>query len=144
MRNRDLLRTEIVVMRERLAQAHPVKSSQFDIKYSPCGMIDAEFATQFLVLSQASHYPSLSANIGNIALLEQAGRLGLLPAGIGHQAASAYRTLRQMQHKARLNEEPVQLAHDALACEQEAILQLWKTVFASEHQSDQNADSHQA
>ncbi len=130
-RDPDLLRTEIVAMRTRLAQAHPVKGHQFDIKYSPGGMIDAEFAMQFLVLSQASQYPSLSANKGNIALLEQAEILGLLPAGIGHQAASAYRTMRQIQHKARLNEEPVRLSPDALASTREAILQLWKTVFAS-------------
>jgi len=39
--------------------------------------------------------------------------------------------MRQIQHKARLNEEPVRLSPDALVSTREAILQLWKTVFAS-------------
>ena len=124
------LRAEIVAMRERLASAHPVKSEKFDIKYSPGGMIDAEFVMQFLVLSQSGAHPELMANAGNIALLERAESLGLLPAGVGHGAASAYRAMRQVQHKARLNEESIQLASEAMQVQRDAILTLWHQVFA--------------
>ncbi|MDB5827106.1 MAG: (Glutamate--ammonia-ligase) adenylyltransferase, partial [Variovorax sp.] len=52
-----------------------------------------------------------------------------LPEGIGRAAASAYRELRRVQHRARLNEEPTQVALPGLAVEREAMLALWKAVF---------------
>ncbi len=124
------LRAEIINMRQRLADAHPDKGDKFDIKYSHAGMIDAEFVMQFLVLSNASAHPELSANTGNIALLERAEQLGLLPAPLGHQAAGAYRTLRQLQHKARLNEEPISFPLTQLVHERAAIQALWDAVFS--------------
>ena len=128
-RDANSLRTEIAAMRERMASAKPVRGDKFDIKYSAGGMIDAEFVMQFLVLSQSAAHPELMANAGNIALLERAEILGLLPAGVGHGAASAYRALRQVQHKARLNEESIQLAPQDMQTEREAILALWHAVF---------------
>ena len=129
-RDSDSLRTEIAAMRERMALAHNAKPGQFDIKQSPGGMIDAEFVMQFLVLAESGSHPELMANAGNIALLERAQTLGLLPEGIGHAAASAYRTMRQMQHKARLNEAPPHVPIESLQAERNAILTLWHTVFA--------------
>jgi [glutamine synthetase] adenylyltransferase / [glutamine synthetase]-adenylyl-L-tyrosine phosphorylase len=128
-RDVDALRTEIRAMRARVASAHPVSTSKFDVKFSPGGMMDAEFVMQFLVLSQSRVHPELLANAGNIALLERAEVLGLLPAGVGHSAASAYRSLRQWQHRARLNEEPPQVGPDELQAERHAILALWNSVF---------------
>jgi len=128
-RNTDDLRTEISAMRDRVASAHPTKGNTFDVKYSPGGMMDAEFVMQFLVLSQSATHPELMANAGNIALLERAELLGLLPGGVGHAAASAYRAMRQIQHHARLNEESPQVALDAMQAEHEAILTLWNSVF---------------
>ena len=52
-------------------------------------MVDAEFAVQYLVLSQASAHPELVGNVGNIALLQRAEQAGLLPAGVGQAAAGA-------------------------------------------------------
>jgi glutamate-ammonia-ligase adenylyltransferase len=69
------------------------------------------------------------ANAGNIALLERAELLGLLPAGVGHAAASAYRTMRRVQHRARLDEAPSHVAPESLQPEINAILTLWHTVF---------------
>jgi glutamate-ammonia-ligase adenylyltransferase len=92
-------------------------------------MIDAEFVMQYLVLSQAATCPELIANTGNIALLERAEALGLLPTGVGHNAASAYRVMRQAQHRARLNEEATQLKPEQLQAQRQAILTLWQTVF---------------
>ena len=129
-RDVEALRTEISGMRERVASAHPIKPTVFDLKFSHGGMMDAEFVMQFLVLSQSRQHPELMVNAGNIALLERAEVLGLLPPGIGHAAASAYRTLRQLQHRARLNEESGQVVHDQMQLERQAILALWHAVFA--------------
>jgi glutamate-ammonia-ligase adenylyltransferase len=123
------LREEIGSMRTKVRASHPVRGAQFDVKHSPGGMVDVEFAVQFLVLSQGCDHPELLANVGNIALLQRAEACGLLPLGIGEHAAQAYRRLRQIQHRARLNEEPTQVEHDQVQRERAAGLALWAAVF---------------
>jgi [glutamine synthetase] adenylyltransferase / [glutamine synthetase]-adenylyl-L-tyrosine phosphorylase len=44
-------------------------------------------------------------------------------------AADAYRELRRAQHRARLDEQPTQLAADAMSAQRDAVLALWHTVF---------------
>jgi [glutamine synthetase] adenylyltransferase / [glutamine synthetase]-adenylyl-L-tyrosine phosphorylase len=123
------LRSEIIVMRDRVRAAHPVKPDRFDVKHSPGGMVDVEFAVQYLVLSQAGTHRELIANVGNIALLVRAEAAGLLPTGVGPAAADAYRELRRIQHRARLNEEPTQLPPAAVQAQRDAVLALWSAVF---------------
>jgi len=130
-RDHAALKGEIVAMRDKVRAARPVKAGLFDVKHSAGGMVDAEFAVQFLVLSQAQAHPELVPNVGNIALLQRAEAAGLLPAGVGQAAASAYRELRRVQHRARLNEEPTQVPMSALIPEREAMLALWKAVFGT-------------
>ncbi|WP_042425557.1 bifunctional [glutamate--ammonia ligase]-adenylyl-L-tyrosine phosphorylase/[glutamate--ammonia-ligase] adenylyltransferase [Comamonas granuli] len=123
------LRQEIQAMRERVRSAHPAPAGQFDIKHSPGGMVDAEFAVQFLVLSQSAAHPELVDNVGNIALLQRAEAAGLLPPGVGQAAASAYRELRRVQHRARLDEAPTQVPLSELQEERAAVQALWRSVF---------------
>jgi glutamate-ammonia-ligase adenylyltransferase len=128
-RDAQALKREIVAMREKVRAARPVRAERFDVKHSPGGMVDVEFAVQYLVLSQSASHRELISNVGNIALLQRAEAGGLLPRGVGDAAAAAYRELRKVQHGARLNEEPTQLPADAMAPEREAVLALWRAVF---------------
>ena len=123
------LKQEIVAMRDRLRRARPVAPGSFDVKHSPAGMVDIEFAVQYLVLSQSSAHPELGDNVGNIALLQRAQAAGLLPEDVGENAARAYRRLRQTQHQARLNEAPTQVPDSELAEERAAATRLWRSVF---------------
>jgi glutamate-ammonia-ligase adenylyltransferase len=123
------LKREIVSMRDKVRQARPVKEGRFDLKHSPGGMVDAEFAVQFLVLAHSAQHPELVPNVGNIALLQRAEAAGLLPKDVGHNAASAYRDLRRYQHQARLNEEATQVSQQQLPYARDAILALWRHVF---------------
>lgn len=123
------LRQEIHAMRDRVRSAHPAPTGQFDVKHSPGGMVDAEFAVQYLVLSQSAAHPGLVDNVGNIALLQRAEAVGLLPAGVGQAAASAYRELRRVQHRARLDEAPTQVPLSELQAERAAVQALWQAVF---------------
>ena len=132
-RDASALKEEIVTMRERVRSAHPVPPGMFEVKHSPGGMVDAEFAVQYLVLSQSGAHPELRGNLGNIALLERAEQVGLLPAGVGHAAANAYRELRRVQHRARLDEAPTQVEPPALQAERDAVLALWHAVFGAGH-----------
>ncbi|TFZ02129.1 bifunctional [glutamate--ammonia ligase]-adenylyl-L-tyrosine phosphorylase/[glutamate--ammonia-ligase] adenylyltransferase [Ramlibacter humi] len=128
-RDEAALRTEIVAMRSRVREAHPVKPGLFDIKHSEGGMVDAEFAVQFLVLADSGKHPELVPNVGNIALLQRAEAAGLLPAKVGQRAAAAYRELRRLQHRARLDEASTQVAPAPLEAERDAIHALWSAVF---------------
>jgi glutamate-ammonia-ligase adenylyltransferase len=124
------LKAEIVAMRERVRQGHPVKPDQFDVKHSPGGMVDAEFAVQYLVLMHTAAHSELADNVGNIALLIRAEVAGLLTMGMGQAAANAYREMRRLQHRARLNEEPTQVDPSTLTTEREALLAVWRHVMA--------------
>ncbi|MFM7332460.1 MAG: bifunctional [glutamate--ammonia ligase]-adenylyl-L-tyrosine phosphorylase/[glutamate--ammonia-ligase] adenylyltransferase [Brachymonas sp.] len=128
-RDAAALKSEILAMRSRVAQAHRVPADRFDVKHSPGGMVDVEFAVQYLVLAHAKQHPSLRANSGNIALLKAAQVAGLLPTPVGEQAADAYRQMRRAQHLARLDEQTPQLPQDQLTHEKSATKALWTHVL---------------
>nr|WP_326535582.1 bifunctional [glutamate--ammonia ligase]-adenylyl-L-tyrosine phosphorylase/[glutamate--ammonia-ligase] adenylyltransferase [Pseudorhodoferax sp.] len=128
-RDAAALRSEIVAMREKVRAAHPVRGEKFDLKHSTGGMVDAEFAVQYLVLAHSAQHAGLIDNVGNIALLQRAEAAGLLPAGVGRAAADAYRELRHLQHRARLDEAPTQVDATEVAVERDAVLALWHAVF---------------
>jgi glutamate-ammonia-ligase adenylyltransferase len=130
-RDHRALAQEVKAMRDKVRMARPVKAGLFDVKHSAGGMMDAEFAVQYLVLAHAATHPALQGNVGNIALLQRAEACGLLPAGVGELAANAYRELRRAQHRARLDEKPTQFPAAALAAERDAVLALWHAVFAA-------------
>jgi len=117
-------------MRDKVRAAHPVKATFFDVKHSPGGMVDAEFAVQYLVLAHSAAHPELQPNLGNIALIQGSEAVGLLPKSVGKAAAAAYRSLRHAQHVARLDETPTQVAAADLQAERNAMQALWNAVFA--------------
>ena len=129
-RDAQSLKVEIVAMRERVRKGHPETDGRFDVKHSPGGMVDVEFAVQYLLLLHTAAHPALADNVGNIALLQRAEAAGLLPVGMGQAAAQAYRQLRRVQHHARLNEEPTELEPAQLHTERAAVLALWQQVMA--------------
>jgi glutamate-ammonia-ligase adenylyltransferase len=128
-RDEASLKSEIVTMRNRVRTAHTTKPDLFDVKHSQGGMVDAEFAVQYLVLMHACAHPELADNVGNIALLQRAEVAGLLSKDVGMKASAAYRELRRVQHKARLNEAPTQVPQAEVQMERDAILKLWQAVF---------------
>ena len=128
-RDATALRDEVRAMRDKVRAAHPERGGRFDVKHSPGGMMDAEFAVQALVLVHGAAHPEMLENAGNIALLQRAEAAGLLPQGVGTAAADAYRELRRAQHRARLDEQPTQVEPEAMAPERDAVLALWHAVF---------------
>ncbi|MEO8124814.1 MAG: glutamine-synthetase adenylyltransferase, partial [Burkholderiales bacterium] len=110
----------------------PVKAGLFDVKHSPGGMMDAEFAVQYLVLAHGATHPELLDNAGNIALLQRAETCDLLPTGVGGAAANAYRELRRAQHQARLDEKPTQVDPESMSAPRDAVLALWRNVFGAD------------
>ena len=109
---------------------HPNPSALFDLKHDAGGMVDVEFSVQYLVLAHAHDHASLTRNAGNIALLGMAGELGLVPSGVAHDAANAYREYRRLQHKIRLTGAPhARVNPDEQAERRAAVAALWQHVF---------------
>ncbi|MDR0635409.1 MAG: bifunctional [glutamate--ammonia ligase]-adenylyl-L-tyrosine phosphorylase/[glutamate--ammonia-ligase] adenylyltransferase [Azoarcus sp.] len=130
-RNRETLRADVILMRDKMRAAHAGKSPLFDLKHDPGGLIDVEFLIQYLVLGHAHEHPGLTRNLGNIALLGIAADLGLIPAGPAAACADSYRHLRQLQHRQRLNDLPSRVPHTDAAALREPVLALWRQVFGS-------------
>jgi glutamate-ammonia-ligase adenylyltransferase len=131
-RNAAQLRASIVEMRRKLHHAHPNASGLFDLKHDAGGMIDIEFAVQFLVLAHARRFPDLTGNLGNIALLAMAAGHGLLPAELAERAREAYRRYRRLQHALRLNgARYARVPPGEVAQEMQGVKALWDAVFTS-------------
>jgi glutamate-ammonia-ligase adenylyltransferase len=132
-RHVDQLRNEILEMRGKVHAGHPNISGEFDLKHDAGGMVDIEFIVQFLVLAYSHQYPQLIGNLGNIALLRIAGELGLIPAKAAQAVGNAYRSLRALQHRLRLDgAEKTRIsieAHPEMLLAKDAVVSLWKEVF---------------
>lgn len=139
-RDHQALRLEIESMRQKVRGAQTIPRGLFDVKHSEGGMMDVEFAVQYLVLAFSGQHPELLDNVGNIALLQRADTAGLLRGGVGQAAADAYRDLRRVQHRARLDEKPTQVDPAAVASQRQAVGALWLAVFADEPLSPQDVD----
>jgi glutamate-ammonia-ligase adenylyltransferase len=124
------LRAEVLEMRQKMHDGHVNTTAEFDLKHDAGGLVDVEFAVQYLILAHSAEHPELTANRGNIALLGIAGALGLIPAGIASPAANAYRELRRRQHEVKLQgAEHARLPVKAVTGEVAAVKALWQSVF---------------
>jgi len=124
------LRAEVLAMRHKMRDAHGGKSELFDLKHDRGGLIDVEFLIQYLVLGHAHAHPELTGNLGNIALLGIAGRLGLIPADLAAACADSYRQLRRLQHRQRLNDQKSRVDPGEAEAARKPVQALWKEVFA--------------
>jgi glutamate-ammonia-ligase adenylyltransferase len=124
------LATDVVAMRARMAAGHVNRTDLFDLKHDPGGMVDIEFAVQFIVLAHSHAFPDLTRNAGNIALLHMAAAAGLFAPDLARQVADAYREYRRLQHQIRLTGAPHARVDAAPQAERrDAVRALWETVL---------------
>ncbi len=129
-RDMEKLRADVLEMRQKMLDGHPNASELFDLKHDRGGLVDVEFAVQYLVLAYANRHPELLANVGNIALLKRAGALGLIPDELARAAGDAYRELRRRQHAVKLQgADHARAEHGGLAQEIRSVKALWSAVF---------------
>jgi glutamate-ammonia-ligase adenylyltransferase len=127
------LRAEVLSMRQRMHDAHPNRSGQFDLKHDAGGMIDIEFIVQYLVLAYASSHPDMTGDIGNIALLKLAGECRLIDSTLAISVADAYRQFRKLQHQIRLKgADKARVELDTVASQRASVEQLWWHVMNSQ------------
>jgi [glutamine synthetase] adenylyltransferase / [glutamine synthetase]-adenylyl-L-tyrosine phosphorylase len=131
-RDKAALAREIVAMRDKMHAAHPNRSELFDLKHDRGGMIDIEFAVQYLVLAHSHGYSSFTRNLGNIALLAMAAERGLIPAGLAERSRDAYREFRRLQHALRLNgAQYARVPAAQVESHAAAVRELWAAVFTA-------------
>jgi glutamate-ammonia-ligase adenylyltransferase len=124
------LAADVIDMRTRMAGEHVNRTALFDLKHDAGGMVDIEFAVQFIVLAHAHRHPELTHNLGNIALLQIAASAGLLPQVLAREAADAYREYRRLQHQVRLTGAAHARVDAAAQRPRRAIVDtLWATVL---------------
>lgn len=124
------LRQDVSQMRRRMLEAHPNDTPLFDLKHDPGGIVDIEFAVQYMVLAQGCRHPALTENAGNIALLRLAESLGLVDRPLGGAAADAYRSYRRRQHALRLaGDRYARVPPEDFADERAAVSSLWRRIF---------------
>jgi len=132
---RDLakLKEEVVTMRKKMIDAHASRSeTEFGLKHDPGGIVDVEFIVQYLVLGYAAQHPSLTGNLGNIALLRIAAELGLIDPKQAEAAGNAYREYRRLQHAKRLTATPkARIPIEEVEKHINAVRGLWQAVFES-------------
>jgi glutamate-ammonia-ligase adenylyltransferase len=130
-RDTGKLRTEVLAMRHKMSDNLASRGHQeiFDLKQDFGGLVDVEFAVQYLVLAHACDHPQLTGNLGNIALLRIAAECGLLPSDLATAVGDAYREYRRLQHLRRLNNLDSRVDAAPHAARIAAVRALWNHVF---------------
>ena len=120
-------------MRDKMRQGHPNDTGLFDLKHERGGIVDVEFIVQYHVLGEAHRHTDLTGNIGNLALLKLAARLGLIPEDMAAAAHAAYREFRRLQHELRLQGKRYARVEPATVAEHaQAVVKLWDKVFSEQ------------
>jgi [glutamine synthetase] adenylyltransferase / [glutamine synthetase]-adenylyl-L-tyrosine phosphorylase len=102
------LRREISAMRDRIErELGGAARAMIDLKVGAGGVIDVEFAAQFLQLAHGHVHPELRTP-STSAALRAAALLGVAPAGELALLAEGYRFLRGIEHRLRVvHDQPI-------------------------------------
>jgi glutamate-ammonia-ligase adenylyltransferase len=99
---RENLAADIGAMRTRIEKelAHEAPGA-YDIKAGKGGLIDIEFAAQFLQLAHGGAHPALRTR-GTVLALEAAAAAGVLDPGLRDVFVGGWRFLRKLEHRMRI------------------------------------------
>ena len=102
-RDVETLRTSVRDMRAMIAKEKG-ESDPWDLKLAAGGVIDIEFIAQYLALRHGADHPDLLA-VETAQTLANAGRLGLVPAGVAERLVEAHRLYSTVMQMMRLTTE---------------------------------------
>ena len=95
-------RAEIYRLRMRMEnELAREKDGSYNIKTGRGGMVDVEFAVQYLQLKEGCHYPELRTT-STIVALKEISTLGLLPDDNVQILLSGYKFLRKLENRLRI------------------------------------------
>ncbi|MGK2914305.1 MAG: bifunctional [glutamate--ammonia ligase]-adenylyl-L-tyrosine phosphorylase/[glutamate--ammonia-ligase] adenylyltransferase [Porticoccaceae bacterium] len=135
-RDPDMLRREVVAMRERMSEHLGSKSGQgevgiFDLKQGRGGIVDIEFMVQFAVLAEASAHPELTRWTDNIRILDALAECGVLSAVEAEELREAYKDFRIAGHRQQLQQQPALVPAGDFAARRAAVISVWQRLLGT-------------
>lgn len=95
-------RSEIHRLRTRMEnELAKERDGSYNIKTGRGGMVDVEFAVQYLQLKEGCRYPELRTN-STIVALKEISTLGLMPDGSAQVLLTGYKFLRKLENRLRI------------------------------------------
>ncbi len=130
-RDPNSLRRDVNEMRQRMRDefSHP-RPGLFDIKHDHGGLADIEFIVQYGVLRWAHDHPKLIAHTDNVRLLEDFGRLGLMPGTETRHLSKTYRDYRKAIHRLVLQEQTAIIEDMAFKKDRQMVRTIWKKMLS--------------
>lgn len=126
-RDPEALREEVVVMRQRMRDAHASADPKiFHIKQDPGGIIDIEFMVQYLILVWAHQYPAITRQPDNIRQMESLGEAGLLDTAMAERLRDIFIAMRSTVHRRALQRLNSEVPVDEFEAERAYVLECWQ------------------
>lgn len=109
-RDHNNLLSDVIEMREKMRVHLDASSDEFsDIKQGVGGLVDIEFLAQFLVLKYNAAQAEISIDSDNISLFKQLNKFGFIDDFQQKTLIDGYCQLRDLGHKATLQNEKLML-----------------------------------
>lgn len=129
-RRRDgaALREDVAAMRRRMrTELDRSRDDRFDLKQGEGGLVDLEFALQYLVLAHAQDHPALLAPRATAALIEAAGAAAVLSASAGAAMHEAHAALLRRSLACTLDRRPRVVVRDReIEAARAAVAGVWR------------------
>ena len=121
------LKADICGMRSRMReQRGTAPAGYFDIKNDPGGIVDIEFLVQFLIMQNASQFPSLLGRTDIVRQLNNLALAGIFDDKTAYILKQAYLVFRFYIHRLTLQERPTVLLQDQFTDMRDHVKLLWK------------------
>jgi len=130
-RNADELRDEVVAMRQKMRDhlGSAEGSEEFNIKQDAGGIVDIEFAVQYLVLKHAKDSPALYEFTDNVRVIDALAGGGYLSESQAEVLRESYKTYRALGHRQTLQNSKGMVTKDTLSEMREAVSNVWEALL---------------
>ncbi len=98
VRDKDLLLSEVVEMREKMRKHLTSRAKNFDIKQDAGGLVDIEFMTQAGVLIHAEKHADCIQHTATLELINELAKIGWYPMAEADNLKDAYRYFRKLKN----------------------------------------------
>jgi glutamate-ammonia-ligase adenylyltransferase len=130
-RDSNALREEVIAMRQKMRDhlGSAEGSHEFNIKQDAGGIVDIEFAVQYLVLKNAKYSAALYEFTDNVRIIDALADAGYLDDDQAEVLSESYKTYRALGHRQTLQNAKGVVTKDALLEMREGVSNVWKALL---------------
>ena len=130
-RNTDELRDEVIAMRQKMRDhlGSAEGSEEFNIKQDAGGIVDIEFAVQYLVLQHSKDSATLYEFTDNVRIINALAEAGYLDDAQAEVLSESYKTYRALGHRQTLQNAKGVVTKDALYEMRKSVSGVWKALL---------------